>query len=305
MRETLQVLLIVLLSCPYLSAQKENSGRPGRPACRTVFSAGPQLGRAGVTAVLCQAPQTAPAHPPAPTWQLSLLAGRKNFAEGDYATAETKFVEALRQAESVGVETAGVSACLDSLAGLLQHQGRLAEAKPLYLRSLAISEKTAGAGGLSLAQALNNLGTLLYAQGDYSRAEELYKRSLAIEEKTPLADGSDLSTHLNNLAAAYDAQSKYAEAEPLYRRSLAIEEGAYGPESPDLAPHLNNLALLYIHQGKYAKAGPFAERAFDIQEHTFGPDHPNLPWPWLASNTPRGTGEVSRPQSRIAETHWG
>ena len=65
----------------------------------------------------------------------------------------------------------------------MTHQGKYAEAEPLYQRSLAIREKALGKDHPDVATSLNNLAALYHNQGKYAEAEPLYQRSLAIWEK--------------------------------------------------------------------------------------------------------------------------
>ena len=72
---------------------------------------------------------------------------------------------------------------LNNLAAVYDHQGRYAEAEPLYKRSLAMREKAIGPDNVSVAQLLNNLAVLYHNQARYTKTEPLYKRSVAIYEK--------------------------------------------------------------------------------------------------------------------------
>ena len=158
----------------------------------------------------------------------------------------------------------------------LFHQGRYAEAEPLYKRSLAIREKTLGPDHPDVAQSLNNLALLYQAQGRLAEAEPLFKRSLATWEKALGPEHPTVALCLNNIAALYRVQGRYAEAEPLSKRALAIRERALSPDHPDVAVALNNLALLYEAQGRYAEAEPLFKRALAIREKALGPDHPDV-----------------------------
>ena len=61
-----------------------------------------------------------------------------------------------------------------------QAQGKLDEAAPLFLRSLAIREKALGPNHPDVAQGCNNLGALYYEQAKYAEAKPLFERALAI-----------------------------------------------------------------------------------------------------------------------------
>jgi CHAT domain-containing protein len=111
---------------------------------------------------------------------------------------------------------------LNNLALLYSTQGRYAEAEPLYLRALAIDEKTLGPYHRATAANLNNLGALYYNQGRYAEAEPLYLRALAIREKTLGPEHPDTAASLHDLAFLYGTQGRYAEALTLVRRATNI-----------------------------------------------------------------------------------
>ena len=89
---------------------------------------------------------------------------------------------------------------LNNLARLLQDQGDLAGARPLFERALAIREKALGPEHPDTATSLNNLAVLLQAQGDLAGARPLYERALAIREKALGPEHPDTILTRDNLA---------------------------------------------------------------------------------------------------------
>ena len=83
----------------------------------------------------------------------------------------------------LGPEHADTANSLNNLAFLLQPQGELAAARPLYERALAIREKVLGPEHPDTATSLNNLALLLHDQGELAAARPLFERALAIREK--------------------------------------------------------------------------------------------------------------------------
>ena len=57
---------------------------------------------------------------------------------------------------------------------MLNHQGRYAEAEPLYRKALSINEKMLGEDHPHTALSYNNLAYNLYDQGKYAEAEEVW-----------------------------------------------------------------------------------------------------------------------------------
>ena len=74
---------------------------------------------------------------------------------------------------------------LNDLAELYQTQGNYAEAKPLYLRSLAIREKALGPEHPRVARSLSGLAVLYLTQGNYAEAEPLYRRGSPHSHSSP------------------------------------------------------------------------------------------------------------------------
>jgi tetratricopeptide (TPR) repeat protein len=164
---------------------------------------------------------------------------------------------------------------LGRVANLYFDQGRYAEAEPLFVRSLAISEEQLGANHPSTATSLNNLARLYESTGRYAEAELLFVRSLAISEEQLGANHPSTATSLNNLARLYESTGRYAEAELLFVRSLAISEEQLGANHPSTATSLNNLAELYRGMGRYAEAEPLYVRSLAISEEQLGANHPS------------------------------
>ena len=72
---------------------------------------------------------------------------------------------------------------MNNLAVLLQKQGNLATARPLFERVLAIENKVRDPEHPYMARILNNLGNLLRLEGRLSEAQPFHERALAIREK--------------------------------------------------------------------------------------------------------------------------
>jgi tetratricopeptide (TPR) repeat protein len=70
------------------------------------------------------------------------------------------------------------------LGELLEVQGNLSEARPLYERALAIKEKVLGPDHPDTAYSAGRLAIVLQMQGNFVEARVLYERALAAYEKT-------------------------------------------------------------------------------------------------------------------------
>jgi len=70
-------------------------------------------------------------------------------------------------------------------------QERYAEAEPLFLRALAITERERGCDHLEVAAPLYGLVQLYNAQGRYREAESLYRRARSIDEQEAIPEQTD------------------------------------------------------------------------------------------------------------------
>ena len=150
---------------------------------------------------------------------------------------------------------------LNHLASLLQAQGDLAGARPLFERALAIDKKVYGSDHPEVAADLNNLALLLQAQGDLAGARPLHERSIAMREALG-PEHPDTARSLNNLASLLQAQGDFGGARLVYERALAILQKALGPEHPATILVRNNLANL-----RRAESAQSNRRGLSVPEH--------------------------------------
>jgi tetratricopeptide (TPR) repeat protein len=153
----------------------------------------------------------------------------------------------------------GISSSLNNLGLLYKDQGKLEEAKKLYLESLEIKRTLGDKKGIS--ESLNNLGLLYKNQGKIEEAEKLYMESLEIRRS--LGDKKGISSSLSNLGVLYKNQSKIEEAEKLYLESLEIYR--FLGVKKGISGSLNNLGLLYKDQGKIEEAEKLYLESLEIR----------------------------------------
>ena len=81
-----------------------------------------------------------------------------------------------------GLEGVSEARRLNDLALEYQHEGRYADAEPLYRRSLTMLEAEFGPHHPAVAASLGNLAALYQAEGRYGEAERLCRRGVDILE---------------------------------------------------------------------------------------------------------------------------
>ncbi|KAK4969787.1 hypothetical protein LTR66_011682 [Elasticomyces elasticus] len=160
-----------------------------------------------------------------------------------------------------------------NLGVLFDHHGRLNAGVRMYLRALAIYEKTLGVEHISTLDTLNNLGVAYSDLDKTDEAERAYMRALTGYEKALGADHESVLRTVNNLGNLYQVQNKPDEAERMYTRALAEYEKAFSAEHKGTLDTVHNLGILYTDQGKLDEAERTYMRALAGYKKTRGIDH--------------------------------
>ena len=162
-----------------------------------------------------------------------------------------------------------------NLAYAYRASGRLAEAIPLFERTLAEREQVLGGAHPDILQSRNNLGAAYQAAGRPAKAIPLFERTLAEREQVLGGAHPDTLQSRNNLGAAYQAAGRPAKAIPLFERTLADSEQVLGGAHPDTLTSRNNVAGAYQAAGRLAEAIPLFERTLADREQVLGDTHPD------------------------------
>jgi tetratricopeptide (TPR) repeat protein len=185
---------------------------------------------------------------------------------------------ATEHAEQLEVEPLATARLLESAGDYLLGRTRLAEARRLDERALALYEAHVGADHPDTARSLSHLAEVIAAQGDLAEARRLQERALAIREAHVGADHPDTARSLSHLANVLRAQGDLAEARRLQERALAIYEARLGADQPGTAWILNNLGMVLHALGDLAEARRLLERALAIYEARLGADDLSIAW---------------------------
>lgn len=130
-----------------------------------------------------------------------------------------------RQEQRWGQDHPKVIACLESLADLLQMQGRFAEAEPLYWQILKKRHKEFGAIDLKVADTIFDLACLYEQQENWDECERLYKWTCDIRCKLLPKGNAQLESAINKAKEIADRQghdldiSSFQAAESASQRS--------------------------------------------------------------------------------------
>ena len=100
--------------------------------------------------------------------------------------------------------------------------GKKAKAEPLFLRAIALDEKTLGPESPELGTDLNNLGLLYVLSKRYEEAQKIYQRALAIRIKAFGETDSTVAETMGGYASALRGLHRAAEAKQMEDRLQAI-----------------------------------------------------------------------------------
>jgi tetratricopeptide (TPR) repeat protein len=192
-----------------------------------------------------------------------------HFIEGVFPLAQIKDVVARKSKEHPDTAFS-----LNNLAVLLENQGNLAEAQPLFERALAIYENVRGPEHGATAAVLNNLALLLQDQGKLAEARPLFERALAISEKALGPEHPNTATDMSNLARVLRDTGHANEAEPLFQKAIAIGEKALGRDHSTTQRYASHYARLLVQTGRAKEALATAQSALATHEAASGPIHP-------------------------------
>jgi tetratricopeptide (TPR) repeat protein len=162
----------------------------------------------------------------------------------------------------------------NSLATAYQDSGRIADAIPLFARTLVGRTRALGPGHPDTLRAQDYLAAAYSGAGRAPEAILLFELTLAAREQVLGGDHDDTLSSRNHLAAAYRDAGRSAEAIPLHEQTLAAKEHALGPDHGSTLGARNNLAAAYRDAGRATEAVPLFEQTLAACERLLGADHP-------------------------------
>ncbi len=183
---------------------------------------------------------------------------------------------------------------LTSVGALRWHQGRLAEAEPLYREAHEMGTRLDPDDEATLLAELN-LATLLRSQGRFKEATPLIERN--VEAKRRLLGPEEDATldAVSNLANHDQETGDPVRAEQERRPNLEVRQRVLGEKAPGTISDLNNLANDVALQGRLEEAATLNTRVLALKDEVLGPEHPST------LNTLNNIGEVYDLTGRDAE----
>jgi tetratricopeptide (TPR) repeat protein len=199
--------------------------------------------------------------------------GRARIGAGDLPGAEAPLQEALHTAQrDAGATSVQTGHSLWSLGMLRFEQGRNAEAKDLYTRSLRILEDSQ-APRTDVSAVLSDLAKVYVLEQQWVLAKQTHERALEIDRRVLGDDHPRVAFRLENLAIVAQNMGDLKLAETLYVDALKRQEHIYGDRHPEIAVVKGNYGLLLQREGRLAEAEPLLRTALEIKLSLYGPSH--------------------------------
>jgi serine/threonine protein kinase/Tfp pilus assembly protein PilF len=210
----------------------------------------------------------------APTLAHALFAlASAQHRDGDGATAEQTFREAIRAAEAGRDDALKADAMIVMLL-VGDDPSRSAAMIALAEDAKAVLQRLGGDDERT-AKLLDNLGVILRAAGKLDEALADHQKALAIRERVLQPDDPSLAITANNVGAVLFDLGKGDEAMRYFERARTIWERAFGSNHPQVAYAYNNLGSVLWQQGKLGEALAMTERGLAIRKAALGADHPD------------------------------
>ncbi|MEZ6036312.1 MAG: serine/threonine-protein kinase [Planctomycetota bacterium] len=194
---------------------------------------------------------------------------------GDVAGAEAAYRGARRDAVAMFDERHRAVLSIDNdLALLLQQDGRVAEARALYERTLATSASELGPDAPNTVTTRANLGQLLTELGEHDAAEALLVEAAAQQARV-LGSHHPLTIDAkNSLALLHLEQGKLELAEREFAEVLRLRTDSHGEDHLHCARVLTSLGNVRSLLARHAAALADLERAVALLQARLGADHP-------------------------------
>jgi len=196
-----------------------------------------------------------------PTWESHTRTGEYAFAVGDIVRAESEFRAALTIAQKLPPPDQRLEKTLGDLARLYEHDGRFAEALPMYQLQIAAGEYRLGGDTAELLAPLLGLSRVAMQSGDIPAAEDALRRFRTVADATGNADPSQHWVVLAMLARTCTLQGRDEEALEIQREAITVLDEAHGPTEIERATALESLAQMELLHGSADEAEALLVRA--------------------------------------------
>jgi serine/threonine protein kinase/tetratricopeptide (TPR) repeat protein len=196
-------------------------------------------------------------------------------AKGEYTPAETTLRQALRSAQTGGVQDVAARAWIGLVKVVGVRQQHHEQAHEWALDAEAHLE-TLPASDATLGLLLSAESDLLYHEGKFEQAIETGQKARSVLVRTLGSESAAVADVLKTIGNADADLGKTDAARVDYEQARDIWQKALGPEHPAVAAAWNNLGTLQLEHESFAAALGNFRHALEIWTRSLGPDHPNV-----------------------------
>jgi len=177
--------------------------------------------------------------------------------------------------ESLRHDPATEASLQNTIATILNGNGRSAEALQLATQSLATRMKLTDEGDdYEVATSLMTVGSCLVALGQSDEALAKYDSALEMSRRLFVGDHQVVAYAMGHVGVCLDSLSRSAEALPHLEAALAMRERIHRGDHVEVAEALNNVAACLASLARYEEALTRYEAALEMSERLFAGDAP-------------------------------
>jgi hypothetical protein len=209
----------------------------------------------------------------------------EELARIDMLTDATRFPEAKKDAEKFAVRardaaqnvrgTADLAAALNVLADVMLAEGKIDEAKSLYLQASADE----GASSQTRAASLNGEAGIELKRKEWSTADKLLGEALGSVRQSKVPSPGLEALIAANRAMAQDQLGNREQADALYAHFLELEPQSHPPDDPPLLEPLKELVRFYSPQnGRERQVMDAEDREVNLSRKVFGEQSGEYGW---------------------------
>ncbi|RLD24712.1 MAG: hypothetical protein DRI71_01760 [Bacteroidetes bacterium] len=192
-------------------------------------------------------------------------------SKGDYATANSRYKEALSIAKDLSGENSTQYAdILLRIATLEKDLGNYQTAEPMFIQVSEIVAQADGKGHPNYASVVNNMGILFQQMGNYDKAETNFLEAITIYKSAFGEDSPDYVLTLENLATLYELIGDEDKALDILASTLESNKKIYGETNPNYAISLHNYASLLQKTDRKDEAFNMLIKVLELQEQSAG-----------------------------------
>jgi len=204
------------------------------------------------------------------THNLALILAR----QANYDEAERLLLEAMRIRGGKTPVSSGYLYSRSFLADVYREQGRLTEAREIYLEVLEAQRDILGAEHSDTLRTAGSLAQLQVAAGELADAQQLLRGTLESQLATLGDTHPDYLTSLTIKASLHNARDEFEQAHELAETVSSVAGQAFNPSHPLVLGALEQRVVALRGLGRREAASELAETLVRDRTRLLGEDHP-------------------------------